>query len=290
MDLSKAVGFRSPDQKVAYNRRDLILYALSIGATDAPFSCELDTRFGAFPTYALVLPLKGVHHDVNSYAEQMKDAFDIPGLPKIDFNRLVHGDQSIELFAPLPKDGGTFTLKNTLIGVYDAGKGMVTEKEALLVDARGTPLVRMGPKRPKPARDVAIPERVANFVESVVLSKEQALLYRLSGDYNPLHADPSIGKKIGMKGAILHGLCTFGHAAAAILRHVAQNDASRFKSIRGQFAAPVYPGDTLSTHIWVVETGGEETVVAYVSKVGEKVVIAKGVCVLKGAGVSAAKL
>ncbi|KAJ3245244.1 hypothetical protein HDU78_009726 [Chytriomyces hyalinus] len=301
MDLSKAVGFKSPDQKVSYNRRDLILYALAVGATDHKFTYELDKGFCAFPTYPLVLPLKGNYQDVNSYADQMKNTFNIPGLPKIDLSRLVHGDQTIEVLAPIPANGGEFTLKSRMIGVYDAGKGMITENETLMVDAHGKTLVRMvsaafvigagnfnGPKRPKPARDVKVPARAPDFVEVVTISPDQALLYRLSGDYNPLHADPRIGKKLGMNGAFLHGLCTFGFSASAILKHVAKNDAARFKSITGKFASPVYPGDVLTTNIWKVSEQNGEVVVAYVASVGTKIVIAGGVCVLSSE--TAAKL
>ncbi|KAJ3412557.1 hypothetical protein HDV05_000591 [Chytridiales sp. JEL 0842] len=300
MDLQKALAYKYPDQKVSYNRRDLILYALGIGATDLKFTYELDKNFTAFPTYPLVLPLKGDFQDVNSYAAQMKDGFNVPGLPKIDLNRLVHGDQTIEILSPIPKEG-EFLVKGKLVGVYDAGKGMVIEKEALLVDKMGNAIARMvssafvigaggfgGPKRPAPARQVSIPKRAPDAVDVAKTSEHQALLYRLSGDYNPLHADPRIGTKIGMKGAILHGLCTFGFSAAAIIKHVAANDASRFKSITGRFASPVYPGDTVETKMWKVSEDEKEVVVAYVTSVGDKVVIAGGICVLGAA--SAAKL
>ncbi|KAJ3133684.1 hypothetical protein HK100_004187 [Physocladia obscura] len=266
---------------------------------------QSDKLFGAFPTYPLVLPLKGDFQDVNSYAQQMNGGFDIPGLPKIDFSKLVHGDQSIEIFSPIPRNGGIFTLKTMLIGVYDAGKGMVIEKEALLLDDKNNskPLVRMvstafvfgaggfgGPKRPKPSRVAVIPSRAPDFVDVSLISVHQAMLYRLSGDYNPLHADPSIGKKIGMKGAILHGLCTFGFSAAAILKLVGANDASRFKFISGKFASPVYPGDSLETKIWKVGESNEEILLGYVTNVGGKPVISGGVCVLAAISSSSAKL
>ncbi|KAJ3356188.1 hypothetical protein HDU83_001767 [Entophlyctis luteolus] len=301
MDLSKAVGFKLADQRVHYNRRDLILYALAIGATDLSFTYELSKNFCAFPTYPLVLPLKGRYVDVNSYADQMKDGFNVPGLPKIDLSKLVHGDQSIEIVRPIPSNGGDFVLRTTLLGVYDAGKGMIIDKETLLVDAAGQIYTRMtasafvigaggfgGPKRPKPARQAPVPSRDPDFVQVSEISPQQAMLYRLSGDYNPLHADPSIGKRIGMKGAILHGLCTFGFSAAAILAAVANNDATRFKFISGKFAAPVYPGDKLETRIWKVSETGGEILIAYVALVGSTVVITGGVCVLATAGAAGA--
>ncbi|KAJ3289816.1 hypothetical protein HDU76_007472, partial [Blyttiomyces sp. JEL0837] len=295
----KVVGYKYPEQTVSYNKRDLILYALGIGVNDLKYTYELDKQFAAFPTYALVLPLKGNHQDVNSYAERSKNTFNIPGFPKIDLNRLVHGDQTYELLAPLPVNGGEFKLQSTMKGVYDAGKGMITENETLLVDsATGKPLVRMvssafiigagnfgGPKRPKPALSIDPPARAPDAIQNDKLSEQQALLYRLSGDYNPLHADHSIGKRLGMKGAFLHGLCTFGFSAAAILRHFGDNDASRFKLITGRFASPVYPGETISTRMWRVEDNKEgDVVVAFLTVVGERAVISGGVAVLRRGG------
>ncbi|KAJ3195210.1 hypothetical protein HK101_000804 [Irineochytrium annulatum] len=304
VDVSKAVGHAYPDQTVTYNTRDLILYALGIGIKDLRYTYELDKQFAAFPTYALVLPLKGDHQDVNSYAKMTANAFDIPGLPKIDLNKLVHGDQSYELLAPLPKQGGKFTLKGKMIGVYDAGKGMITESETTMVDSKGTPLVRMtssafvigagnfnGPKRPR-GINIPIPQRAPDHTQVTPILPTQALLYRLSGDYNPLHADPSIGKRLGMSGAFLHGLCTLGISSAAVLQAVGGNDVSRFRSVRGRFASPVYMGESVETRMWVVDGKGTEevkreqgdVVVAFEAWVKDRVVIAGGVVVLKREG------
>ncbi|KAI9333346.1 peroxisomal dehydratase [Zopfochytrium polystomum] len=302
VDVSKIVGYKYPDRHVTYNKRDLLLYAVSIGATDLRFTYELDPLFEAFPTYALVLALKGDSGDVNSYAERSKGTFSIPGFPKINLNRLVHGDQSYELLAPLPIQGGTFTLQSKMIGVYDAGKGMVTESESYLVDASGKKYVHMtssafiigagnfgGPKRPKPTIQINPPNRTPDASQVDTLSPHQALLYRLSGDYNPLHADPSLGKKLGMKGAFLHGLCTYGFSASAVLKHFAGNEGKRFVSIKGRFASPVYPGETLETRMWRVGTvkevglgnAADQDVIAFETFVGDRAVIAGGVAVVR---------
>ncbi|KAJ3102887.1 hypothetical protein HDU96_009474 [Phlyctochytrium bullatum] len=293
-DPAKFKGYQYPDKPVAYNTRDLILYALGIGVSDLRYTYELDKKFAAFPTYALVLGLKGDHQSVNSYAEMSKGSFDIPGFPKIDLNKLVHGDMSYELLAPLPTQGGKFTLKSNLAGVYDAGKGMVIEIESFLVDQSGTKLARMvssafvigaggfgGGKRPPPALFAAKPSRAPDFTSTSVLRPDQALLYRLSGDYNPLHADPSIGKRLGMKGAFLHGLCTMGFASAAVVKEVAGGDGSGFVAVAGRFASPVYPGETLTTRMWKVAEENGVVTVAYEAAVGERVVIAGGVVKLK---------
>ncbi|KAI8805322.1 MaoC-like dehydratase [Cladochytrium replicatum] len=272
VDVSKAVGHPNPSEKFRYNRRDLILYALSIGVTDLKYVYELDKEFGAFPTYPLVLPLKGDGFDVTNFA-QRAGLGAIPGIPKIDLNKLVHGDQYIELLGELPNEA-TLVSKSQVSGVFDAGKGLVLETTNTLSTENGTPLVKTistafifgmggfnGPKRPKPIYAVDIPKRAPDFIKVDQTSPNAAILYRLSGDYNPLHIDPSIGKRVGFKGAILHGLCTFGHAAAAVLWTVAGNNRRAFKSIGGRFASPVYPGDKLETRMWVVPGSTPDTVV-----------------------------
>ncbi|KAJ3096761.1 hypothetical protein HDU97_005593 [Phlyctochytrium planicorne] len=291
-DPTKLAGHQYPDLPVAYNRRDLILYALGIGVSDLKYTFELDKEFQAFPTYGLVLSLKGHHQDVNSYAQMSSGAFNIPGLPKIDLAKLVHGDMSYELLNPLPVKGGEFVLKAKLKGVYDAGKGMVIENESTLVDKSGKAYARMGPKRPKPALVVPKPDREPDAVQSDLLRPDQALLYRLSGDYNPLHADPSIGKRLGMKGAFLHGLCTLGFSSQAVVGKMAGGDGGRFVNITGRFASPVYPGEKVTTKMWKVDERNGVATVAYETYAGEgekqRVVIAGGVAQIRSGG--AAKL
>ncbi|KAJ3318417.1 hypothetical protein HDV06_000493 [Boothiomyces sp. JEL0866] len=290
-DQSKVVGYQYPDEHVTFNQRELILYALGIGVHDLKYTYELDKNFAAFPTYALVLPLKGSYLDINSYAAQSSKTWNIPGMPKINLNKLVHGEQYYEVLNPLPKTGGDFTMKTKLAGVYDVGKSMVVATESTLVDRKGLPLIKMvssafvigaggfgGPPKPK-VQEIKPPARQPDAVQFDQTHPEQALLYRLSGDYNPLHADPSIGKRIGMKGAILHGLCTLGFASAAVLKHFAGNNDKLFKSIGGKFSSPVYPGDKLETRMWKVSSG-KEVVIAFTCFVGDKVVFTGGVCKL----------
>ncbi|KAI8827226.1 HotDog domain-containing protein [Fimicolochytrium jonesii] len=293
VDVKKAVGFKYPSDKVLYNRRDLLLYAAGLNLTELRFTYELEKNFSAFPTYPIVLPLKGDTLDVSSYAERAGFG-NIPGLPKIDLNRLVHGEQYYELLAPLP-EAGRFDLESTLTGVYDAGKGMILDKETVMKDASGKALAKMvssafvigaggfnGPRKPKPENIVDVPSRQPDSVEEIKTTPNQALIYRLSGDYNPLHADPRIGKKLGMKGAILHGLCFYGISAAAVLQSFANNEPSAFKSIYGRFASPVYPGETLQVNMWKVAEKDGKVYIAFVTKVKERdvVVISNGTVVL----------
>ncbi|KAI9017461.1 peroxisomal dehydratase [Gaertneriomyces semiglobifer] len=293
VDLEKAVGHKYPSETVRFNRRDLLIYAAGIGLTNPKFTYELNKSFSAFPTYPLVLPLKGDTFDVNSYAER-SNMGGVPGLPKINLNRLVHGEQYLEILAPLPVEGD-FTLDSTVAGIFDAGKGMIMDRETIMKDSTGRPVAKMvssafvigyggfgGPRKPKPANAVDTPKRAPDSVHEDKTTIAQALLYRLSGDYNPLHADPSIGERLGMKGAILHGLCTYGFSAAAVLRQFANDDPSAFKSIYGRFASPVYPGETLQTLMWNAGEKDGNTVVAFVTKVKERdaVVISNGTVIL----------
>ncbi|KAI9105458.1 HotDog domain-containing protein [Phlyctochytrium arcticum] len=295
VDLNKAVGYKYPSDKVRYNRRDLLVYAAGLNLADPKFTYELDKNFAPFPTYPLVLPLKGDTNDVNSYAERSGSNADIPGLPKIDLNRLVHGEQSFEILAPIPKEG-EFTLESTLIGVYDTGKGMIMDKESVMMDKNGQKLAKMvssafvigaggfgGPRKPKPSNAVDTPKRNPDAVVEIKTHENQALVYRISGDYNPLHADPRLCKKLGMDGAILHGLCFYGMSAAAVLKKFGDNDPATFRSMYGRFASPVYPGETLQVIMWKVTEENGQRAIAFVTKVKERdvVVIANGTVILQ---------
>ncbi|KAI8808259.1 hypothetical protein BJ742DRAFT_809194 [Cladochytrium replicatum] len=168
---------------------------------------------------------------------------DIPGVPSIDLNKLLHGDQYIELLGEPPNEA---TFLTHISGVYEAGKGLVLECITTMETESGTPLGNMiatsyifglggfgGLKRPKPSYADKAPKRAADFVKVDQISSSAAILYRLSGDYNPLHVDPSIGNKVSFKGAILHGLCTFGPTAAAVMLCIAKNERRAFKSVGG---------------------------------------------------------
>jgi peroxisomal enoyl-CoA hydratase 2 len=268
VEPEKAKGYQFPPAKVAYNRRDLLLYANSIGAYDLKFAYENTPGFAAFPTYPVVLALKGESYDVvpfgvpNPKKKQTGGiGGGIPGVPKYDPNMILHGEQSIEILKTLPLEG-EFDLKGTILGVYDKGKGMLIQQQSVMVDSKGVEYAKLisgtfvrglggfgGEKQP-PEKSYTPPNRAPDAIGEFATSPFQASLYRLSGDYNPLHIDPSIAKKVGFPGPILHGLCTFGIAAQTILKSVLNNDATRFKAIRVRFASPVFPGETLVTEMW----------------------------------------
>ena len=232
-----------------YRWSDTVLYALGVGAKR---DRELDFLFEGrgpkvLPTYAVVptFPICG-------------ELFDIVGG---DLLGVVHGSQSITLHQPFAPNG-RLTSVGTVKGIYDlkrmAQATFATETRdengELICETEWGIIYRFdgGFDGPRPPRSEKIrpPEREPDFVVSEVTTTEQALLYRLSGDLNPLHADPKIGEDAGFGQPILHGLCTYGHAGRAVLMEACDGDPSKLKAMRGQFRAPVWPGETLITSGW----------------------------------------
>ncbi|KAF8655017.1 hypothetical protein AX16_003287 [Volvariella volvacea WC 439] len=304
VDLAKAVGFELPDKPVAWNTRDLLAYAVGIGANsdELHYVYELDKNFTPFPTYPVVLGLKGDSQEYNVFADYVKGGPVVPGLPKFDPNRIVHATQSIEILKDIPKASGPgWKLKTRYSGVQENKSGIITTTESLLVDAEGVPYARLysstfnlgakatgdkftkviaGPPQAKP-----IPKDVKPTYTVVdTTSPSQALVYRLSGDYNPLHIDPRIGKAGGFGGVILHGLSTFGFAARAVIKSVAGGDAKALKFFGVRFTAPVRPGAALETQIWEIGPGPNGTTeVAFVTKNLEtgKIALGGGIAYVK---------
>jgi len=268
------VGYQFPDRKVTYNRRDTILYALGLGETDLRFVYELNQNFAALPTYPVVLSFKGESFDVVPFgAGQL-----VPGF-EIDPTQILHGEQSLEILQQIPPEG-EFVLKSKVKGLYDKGKGAVMVTESVLVSDKveyarlvSSTFIRgaggFGGDRGPSGGGNEPPKRApdSTFVQHV--RPDQALLYRLSGDYNPLHADPEMASMVGFEKPILHGLGTYGIAARAILKTYCNNDPSLFRSISARFSAPVIPGETLLVEMWK-----EGNKVIYQVKVKERNVIA----------------
>ncbi|TPX32924.1 hypothetical protein SmJEL517_g04105 [Synchytrium microbalum] len=296
VDLSKLPETVTPTR---FNKRDLILYAIGIGADELKFVYELDKDFQAIPTYPLVLPFRGMSNDVIDFVKASSEGNrgQIPGI-KIEPGKGLDGERYIEIIRPMPL-GGDFLIKTKTTGVYDVGKAAIIETENLITDKNGVEYVKLvgqgfirdaggfgGPRPPKPSLDTQIPNRPADKVVTYKTLQQQAVIYRLSGDYNPLHIDPEFSGKVGMKVPILHGLGSYGHAARALLKAYCDNDALRFKSMRGRFTNMVLPGQTLSTEMWLVRTEGNKQLIAFQTRIVETGVVAigGGVAVLLTAG------
>lgn len=301
------VGFEYPPVPVSWTKRDVLLFANSIGCTvdELHFLYELHPDFAVFPTYAIILPFKGTSAEViDFYAVQNSKRATIPGIPKLDSRRVVHGEQSITFLEPLPtsSEGKEFELKAKVIGVYDKGKpGTVVETEHLLVE-KGTSKVYSravgssffvgqgnwgGPKGPKtvnyPPPEGKRPD--AEYVHKTDL--ESAHLYRLNGDYNPLHATPEPGQNMGFGGAIMHGLYSWNTTCHALVKLLGDSKPANIKEFAARFASPVKPGDTLVTQIWrtgVVDENGFEDVRFVTSVKGGKVCLSNGRAKVKCSG------
>ncbi|KAJ7802522.1 peroxisomal dehydratase [Mycena olivaceomarginata] len=300
--LSQVVGYEQPTQPVSWNKRDLLLYAAGIGAKadDLSLVYELDKSFAAMPTYPVVLPFKGDSQELNLFSTRMGKT--PPGVPKAKVG--VHGSQSIEILKDLPLasgDGWTWTTKYT--GVVENKTGIILTSESLLLDPKKVPYAKLysssfligaktgenfskvvaGPPQGKP-----IPkDRKADWTVQDKTTLEQALIFRLSGDYNPLHIDPEVGQKGGFGGVILHGLSTFGFGARALIKAVGGGDPRSLRLFGVRFTAPVKPGDALETEAWEVGPGPNGTVeIAFVTKnlTSGKVALGGGIAYVKKAG------
>lgn len=252
LDLS-TVGYETEPNVFAYDWKATALYALGIGAKKD----ELDYLFEGrgpkvYPTFAVV------------------PAFPVIGecMTKTGGNlaMVVHGGQSVRLHRPIPAEGKLLTV-GKIAGIYDMkrmAQVIVETKTRLesgeeLFDTVWSIIFRgaggFGGKPPPKGEDVAVPkDRPADFRVEEKTTPEQALLYRLSGDLNPLHADPEFAKAVGFEqGPILHGLATYGFAARAVIQGACGGDGSKLKRLDAQFRRPVWPGDTIVTEGWEVD-------------------------------------
>lgn len=261
IDVDQALGFEFPEVKSTYDERDLSLYALGVGAgTDPTNTKELEMiyelhgdGFKALPTYAVVPA-------VNVVLGLAKDGVQPPGM-NYGLDRILHGEQLTEIVRPLPSRG-KLTHKAKIKDIFDKGKMAVVVTEVKTFDEDGELLARnevttairgaggFGGERGT-AVEVPVPDRAPDAVVTEKIPDNQALFYRLSGDWNPLHVDPDFAKAFGFPKPILHGLCTFGYAGRNVIAKFAKDaDPRYFKAIRVRFADSVFPGETLITEMW----------------------------------------
>jgi acyl dehydratase len=251
VDLS-IVGKQLEPSIYEYGEKDVMLYALGVGCgpDDLPFVYEQGLK--VLPTFAVIPAFPAL--------------FASGGAMQVNPMMILHGEQRIELAGPIPTSG-KLTTTPTIQGIYDKGKGALIVTSTETVDSKGKLLFRnvfgafargeggfggdRGPSGPKNTPPDRKPDRV---VEMKTLP-QQALLYRLSGDMNPLHADPSFAKMAGFERPILHGLCTFGFVGRAVLATWCGSDPARFKDFEVRFAGVVYPGETIVTEMWEEKPG-----------------------------------
>jgi acyl dehydratase len=255
-----AVGTETEAAEARWTSKDSLLYALGVGAgaTD-PTGSELEfTTENSDGITQLALPTMPVV--ISAGSSGGRNPMDAIGT--FDYAMLVHGEQSITLHQPVPVEG-TAIMKGRVAAMYDKGKAGVVVLENEAVDSNGAPLwtntmsafIRGeggwgGDRGPSGPRNVP-PERDPDQVVSYTTRTDQALLYRLNGDRNPLHSDPKFAARAGFPKPILHGLCTYGFTGRALLHAVCGSDPTRFKAIEGRFSHPVMPGDTLDVKVWI---------------------------------------
>jgi len=246
-----AVGLKGEPSRRSWTSKDSLLYALGVGAgvDELAFTTEntKDTPQRVLPTQAVVLGGGGVPFDK---------------LGPFNMALMLHGAQGIELFGEIPAEG-EIESTGCIAAIWDKGKAasvdLVSESVNvatgdLLFRTKMTAFLRgeggWGGER-GPASTFELPERKADHEVRQETRIDQPLLYRLSGDRNPLHSDPSFAKMGGFDRPILHGLCTYGFTGRALLHALCGSDPAKFKSMEGRFSKPVMPGDELVVSMWV---------------------------------------
>ncbi len=269
-----AVGNSGAEAAINWSSKDSLLYALGVGAgiTD-PTGFELEfTTENSKDTAQRALPTPG----------GVMGAGVMPESGDFNLAALLHGEQAIELHQTVPAEGSAVG-SGKVAAIYDKGKAALVRLETTVNDTDGNPLWTSrsglfisgeggwGGDR-GPASDWALPDRDADQVISYSTRDDQALLYRLNGDRNPLHSDPTFASMAGFDKPILHGLCTFGFTGRALLHGLCGSDPDLFGSMGGRFKSPVMPGETLDVHMW-----NEGNQALFQTRVGDRVVFDAGV-------------
>jgi acyl dehydratase len=273
MDYHNIKNWKFPEIDQTYSTKDTILYALGIGFGQQATSAEhlqftYEQGLQAFPTMAVVLGYPGFW---------MKDP-----AAGVNWVKLVHGEQRLNIHQPIPASGrviGRAKITHVIDKGADKGALVITERSLhdetnkLLATISSTTFCRgdggLTQSDDSPEQLKATPDTPADLSCTIPTLPQAALIYRLSGDDNPLHADPAVASAAGYAKPILHGLCTYGVAARAIVQTLCGNDASRLKALHNRFSSPVYPGETLVVEMW--KTGANSA--SFRAKVAERDVV-----------------
>lgn len=280
INYDKLISRKFPDVEQTYSKRDTILYALGLGLGANPLDEDqlqyiYEKKLIALPTMAVVLGSPGSWLRVD---------------PQVGINylKVVHGEQWLSVHESLPIEA-TVVGQNRIDRIIDKGEdnGAVIYVERKLYnksngDHLATTMASIvarddggfgGPVIQAPALH-QVPEGPPQMVCDIDTLPRQALIYRLSGDYNPLHSDPSVAKAAGFSAPILHGLCTYGIVGHALIKSYCDYDASLLTSLQVRFSSPVYPGETIRIEMW-----NKSGLVSFCVKVLERdVVVASNGC------------
>lgn len=289
MSLNKdAVGAQGTPTERSWTYRDSLLYAVGIGAgAGDPFSEELEfTTNNSHEIAQKTFPTQGVVIGFGAGGAMGKAG-------ELDWGKLLHGSQGITVHRPIPVEGSV-TITDRISGMWDKGEGRnaIIDTEATAVDETGEALFELrssvvirgaggfGGEAGSTAPAVSAPDRAPDHETTYPTRIDQALTYRLSGDYNPLHSDPWFATELaGFPRPILHGLCTYGFTGRALLHTVCDGDPGRFTSMDARFSAPVFPGDPLTVQVWQEDGNTIFRTIADKDGEGERVVIDNGLFV-----------
>jgi len=247
------VGLRGEPTVRSWTSKDALLYALGVGAgqLDALAELEFTTENSegrpqkVFPAFACVA-LSGGR----------------PPMPDdVDRSKMLHAEQGFTLHGELPVEGEA-TVLGTTTGVYDKGSGALVVNESQAHDSTGQLIATLhsalffrgaggwgGDRGPSASWEK--PTGPPDHQVTYPIRNDQALLYRLTGDRNPLHSDPAYAARGGFPKPILHGMCTYGFTGRALLHAVADSEPKRFRTMKGRFSKPIFPGQTITINIWV---------------------------------------
>ena len=266
IDYGRVKDWKFPEVEHTYSQRDTRLYALGLGLGAEPLSSahlafvyeQGEEPLRAVPSMACVLALPG---------QWVRDP-----ATGIDWIKLVHGEQRLEILRPLPAEG-TVVGRTRVTSVVDKGEGrgalvhtervvhdkasgahLATVQEVRFCRGDGGYSAAGQPSDQAPPALKAVPDSPPDAVWQVATRRDMALIYRLSGDYNPLHADPKVARIAGYERPILHGLATYGLACRALLETCCEGRVERLRGLDARFTAPVLPGDSIAVHMWRVGT------------------------------------
>ncbi|MCY1525353.1 MaoC like domain protein [compost metagenome] len=255
LSYEQLLNYELPEVRQRYTARDTMLYALSVGLGQDPLD-QADLAYVGRQHDPLALPWMAV---VLGYPGFWLKAPEIGA----DTVKLLHGEQGMELFHPIPPEGELIG-KTRVVEIVDKGeKGLLLYSEKSLTEAESGRLIARTsathvlrgdggmPNAGRQARPAhAMPESAPQWSVLVSTRPEQALVYRLNGDYNPLHSDPEVARAAGFPRPILHGMCTFGMVAHAVSRQLLSVAGGSLRSLSLRFSGPVFPGETLTVEVW----------------------------------------
>jgi acyl dehydratase len=276
INYDEIMSLKSENIEISYTDKDSILYGLGVGLGNDPMN--MDELKYVYENGQIALPSMATNFQYHSSLLMSAN---------LNFIMVVHGEQKLSIINPIPVSG-EFVADMKVINCFDKGasKGAIVEVETTVkLKSDGTEICKListtfargdggfgGPE--SPPQKVYEPEGTPDIVDEITTKPDQALIFRLSGDYNPLHSDPNFAKAAGFPKPILHGLCTYGVACRSIVKTACDNDVKKLKSFNCRFSSPVFPGETIVTEMW--KNGN---VINFQSKVKErdKIILKNGV-------------